>query len=145
MTRPTWPLILLHALNNKQFIDNQGLRSLIRSENMRHHFRLGSVIATVDAVNGALHLAQNPESVKQVAIADRLVLTKADIADPGATLDLVRRLRRLNPSAPIVDATRDPWRPDQLMAQDAYDPERGSAEVRGWLRGGPSRRRRARG
>ena len=48
---------------------------------LRHHFRLGNVITTVDAVNGAAQLARQPESVKQVAVADRLVLTKTDLAD----------------------------------------------------------------
>src|ERR671938_1858310 len=57
--------------------------STVRSDPvLRHHFRLGSVITTVDAVNGARTLDAQPESVKQVAVADRLVLTKTDIATP---------------------------------------------------------------
>src|SRR5204863_386212 len=46
---------------------------------LRHHFRVGHVVTTVDAVNGATHLTQHPESVKQVAVADRVVLTKTDL------------------------------------------------------------------
>src|SRR5260370_6978484 len=45
---------------------------------LRHHFRLGNVITTVDAVNGL----GRPESLKQVAVADRLVLTKPYLALP---------------------------------------------------------------
>ena len=48
---------------------------------LRHHFRLGNVITTVDAVNGMAQLARQPECTKQVAVADRLVLTKTDLAD----------------------------------------------------------------
>ena len=48
---------------------------------LRHHFRLGNVITTVDAVNGTAQLARQPECTKQVAVADRLVLTKTDLAD----------------------------------------------------------------
>ena len=44
-------------------------------------FRLDGVVATVDAVNGASTLDNHQESVKQVAVADRLLLTKTDIAD----------------------------------------------------------------
>ena len=53
---------------------------------LRHHFRLGNVITTVDAVNGARPARAQPESIKQVAVADRLVLTKTDLAtaDAGA-------------------------------------------------------------
>src|SRR6266436_2189760 len=52
---------------------------------LRHHFRLGNVITTVDAVNGTTQLARQPECTKQVAVADRLVLTKTDLADRPPT------------------------------------------------------------
>src|SRR6476659_5445888 len=62
---------------------------------LRHHFRLGCVVTTVDAVNGI----GRPESVKQVAVADRLVLTKTDLVDDCEAL--VATLRRINPDAPL--------------------------------------------
>jgi G3E family GTPase len=67
---------------------------------LRHHFRLGTVVTTVDAVNGI----GRPESVKQVAVADRLVLTKSDLAPDCAALETA--LRRINPDAPLLDAAR---------------------------------------
>jgi G3E family GTPase len=70
---------------------------------VRHHFRLANVITTVDAVNAALHLSQNPEGVKQVAAADRLVITKTDLAQPVRRRRYSRRLARLNPSAEVLD------------------------------------------
>jgi G3E family GTPase len=69
---------------------------------LRHHFRLGSVVTTVDAVNGI----GRPESVKQVAVADRLVLTKTDLVDDSAAL--VATLRRINPDAPLWTAAERP-------------------------------------
>ena len=60
---------------------------------LRHHYRLGLVVTTVDAVNGMGHLDRQPESLKQAAVADRLVVTKTDIADSAATADLVGRLQ----------------------------------------------------
>ena len=105
--------------------------TLLAEPVIRHHFRLGNVIATVDAINGARHLAENPESVKQVAIADRIVLTKTDFA--GDAGDLKATLRGLNPTAPLLDAATDPLAPDDLMASDVYDPARKSIEVRRWL------------
>ena len=50
---------------------------------LRHHYRLGLVITTVDAVNGLSHLERQPESRKQAAVADRLVVTKTDLATRG--------------------------------------------------------------
>ncbi len=87
---------------------------------IRHHFRLGNIVTTVDAVNGALHLRDNPESVKQVAVADRLVLTKTDIAKEDRAEEIRAELRRLNPSAPIFDAAADGVEPDDLLTNDLY-------------------------
>ena len=99
---------------------------------IRHHFRLGNTIATVDAVNGPLHLEANPESVKQVLVADRLVLTKTDICEAEAAARIEARLRRLNPAAPVIEAMSD-FDPDDLLVSDIYDPERKAAEVARWL------------
>jgi G3E family GTPase len=107
--------------------------TLLAEPVLRHHFRLGKVIATVDAMNGALHLADNPESVKQVAVADRIILTKTELAAAVPVAELAAALRRLNPTAPILDARHDPLAPDDLMASDVYDPAGRSAEVRRWL------------
>jgi G3E family GTPase len=77
---------------------------------VRHHFQLANVITTVDALNAGLHLSRNPEGLKQVAAADRLVITKTDLAQPGEAASVRATLERLNPSAEIVDvcdATRD--------------------------------------
>lgn len=72
---------------------------------LRHHFKAGSVIATVDAVNGMRSLDTYLESNRQAAVADRIVVTKTDLVpDTGA---LIGRLRRINPDCAIIDA-RDP-------------------------------------
>jgi G3E family GTPase len=71
---------------------------------LQHHFLVDLVLTTVDAVNGTLHLERNPESVKQVAAADKVVVTKTDIAEPGAARTLLSRLSTINPSARIFEA-----------------------------------------
>src|SRR5215467_6215923 len=87
---------------------------------LRHHFRLGNVITTVDAVNGLAQLARQPECTKQVAVADRLVLTKTDLADVEMTERLSTRLRRLNPSAPLWRAAETPLDAAALLAHDLF-------------------------
>ncbi len=69
---------------------------------LRHHFRVGAVVTTVDAVNARDQLRRQPESVKQVAVADRLVLTKTDLCGEAEEAAVVLALRTLNPDAPIV-------------------------------------------
>ena len=85
---------------------------------LRHHFRLGNVITTVDAVNGRAHLGRRPESAKQIAVADRLILTKTDLAD-GETVDaLVSEIRRFNQSAPLWRSAEDVVDTEALLVHD---------------------------
>ena len=71
---------------------------------LQHHFSVDGVLTTVDAVNGDLHLDRNPESVKQIAAADKVILTKTDAAPPDSVQKLLSRLRTINPSARVIEA-----------------------------------------
>lgn len=71
---------------------------------LRHHFRAGAVITTVDAVNGLSQIERHAESVQQVAVADRLVLTKTDLADEFTVASLLAQIGRINPDAPVIRA-----------------------------------------
>jgi G3E family GTPase len=97
------------------------LYTLMGEPVVRHHFRLANVITTVDALNANLHLSRNPEGVKQVAAADRLVITKSDLADPSQTAAVREMVGRLNPSAEILDAADGEIDPDQLLADQTID------------------------
>ncbi|WP_119071179.1 CobW family GTP-binding protein [Rubrobacter indicoceani] len=77
-----------------------------------HHFGIDAVVTTVDAVNGHLHLDANPESTGQITAADRLVVTKQDLAAKNDVEALVLRLRAINPTAGFAD----PDAPDLLSA-----------------------------
>src|SRR5581483_7632675 len=70
-----------------------------------HHFRCGTVIVTVDAVNGIAQLQGHEEAIRQAAAADRLVITKSDLCEETVTARLRARLRALNPFAPILAAS----------------------------------------
>jgi G3E family GTPase len=109
------------------------LATIMSEPVIRHHFRLGNVITTVDAVNGGLHLDCQPESLKQIAVADRIVLTKCDIAEPEKSRSLVARLGRINPSAPIVESANSLPDAALLLGHDIYDQAAKSEEVRRWL------------
>ena len=100
---------------------------------LKHHYRLGTVITTVDGVNGLRQLARHPESVKQAAVADRIVLTKSDIADAGTLAQLGARLTRLNGSADRVTAANGRVDVPRLLRADVYDVRTKGAEVRRWL------------
>jgi len=97
-------------------------------------YRLDGVITVVDAVNGAATLDAHMESVKQVAVADRIVLSKTDLV--AATENgraLAARLRALNPAAPILDAAAGEATPERLLGCGLFDPNRKIPDVARWL------------
>jgi G3E family GTPase len=100
-------------------------------------YRLDGVIAVVDAVNGSSTLDAHMESVKQVAVADRIVLTKTDLLDTPdrkrGKEELIARLRALNPAAPILDAAAGEATPDRLLACGLFDPAAKIPDVKRWL------------
>jgi G3E family GTPase len=99
------------------------LTTIAADPQLRRHYRVGLVVTTVDAVNGEGQLDGQPESVKQAAVADRLVITKSDLANPEG---LVARLTRLNPAAPVLCAA--------TLDIDALLDDTASREVSGWFR-----------
>jgi G3E family GTPase len=94
-------------------------------------YRLDGVVTVVDAVNGEGTLDAHPEAVKQAAIADRLVLSKTDLASTGRIAALRDRLHALNPAAPVVPA--GDASPARLFGCGLYDPERKNPDVKRWL------------
>ncbi len=69
-------------------------------------FRLDGIVCVADALQGLRELERQRICAKQIAIADRLVLTKTDIASPHAVPRLRDRLAAINPSAPLVVANK---------------------------------------
>ena len=102
-----------------------------------NHYALDGVVTTVDAVNILNSLDQFPECVKQVAIADRIILTKTDLAT-GAGLDcdlgeIRKRLHALNPAAPIVTTGGAEINPGDLFGMGMFDPQSKQLDVQAWL------------
>jgi G3E family GTPase len=100
-------------------------------------YRLDGIVTVVDAVNGAATLDAHAEAVKQVAMADRLVLTKADLLTSQAgrtSLDALRaRLHALNPAAHVLDAARGEADATRLLNCGLYNPAGKIPDVTRWL------------
>jgi len=108
------------------------LATLIAHPYLSLRYAIDGVITVVDAVNGNRTLDEHPEAVKQVAVADRLVIAKADLPEGGKRLPaLRRRLATLNPGAPLVDAAMAA--PADLLGCGLFDPATKAADVRRWL------------
>jgi G3E family GTPase len=96
-------------------------------------FRLDGVITVVDALHGDRTLNEHAEAVKQAAMADRIVLSKTDIATPAGTQALIGRLKTLNPAAAILDAAQGEATAERLLNCGLYDPSRKIPDVGKWL------------
>ena len=110
------------------------LHTLMSDLALNSAYRLDGVITTVDAATGDATLDRQIESVKQAAVADRLLLTKTDLVPPAQSMALSQRLRRLNPAAPIIVSRQGEVDPASLLDAGLYNPETKSLDVQRWLK-----------
>jgi G3E family GTPase len=97
-------------------------------------YRLDGVVTIVDALHADATLDTHVEAVKQVAVADRIVVTKTDLVEDDAALSALRqRLRGMNPGAAILDASDKAANAAELLKCGLYDPETKTADVQRWL------------
>ena len=109
------------------------LQTLITDPLIAAVYRLAGVVTVVDGVAGGATLDAQPEAVKQAAVADRLVLTKRDLAEPRAYAALCGRLARLNPGARLIEAAHGVVDPATLLDTGPWSPDGRPAEIGAWL------------
>ena len=109
------------------------LHTLMTDPLIGARYRLDGVVTTVDAVNGLSQLDTQAEPVKQAAVADRLVLTKLDLASPEAVAALTERLRRINPAAPLVSADHGQIEPSVMLDCGLFNARDKHPDVARWL------------
>ena len=110
------------------------LHALMSDPIVAERYMIDGVVTTVDAVNGGATLDRQPEAVKQAAVADRLILTKADLASEAALMGLEARLAGLNPGALQLRAAHGAVEAAALFELGLFDPATKSVEVQRWLR-----------
>jgi G3E family GTPase len=106
------------------------IHTLMSDPFLAARYRLDGVVCTVDAVNGERTLDANRESVKQAAMADRLLITKTDLADPAP---LEARLAALNPTARRVIVSHGAADPADLLDCGLWDGASKIPDVGRWL------------
>ena len=110
------------------------LHTLMTDPIVAARYMLDGVVTTIDAVNGSGTLDRQPEAVKQAAVADRLLLTKTDLAEPAGRQGIEGRLSALNPSAALMPVAQGAIDPAVLFNIGFYDAATKSVDVRRWLR-----------
>ena len=110
------------------------LHTLMTEPIVAARYMLDGVVTTVDAVNGAATFDRQPEAVKQAAVADRLLLTKTDLAEPALRQAVQTRLAALNPSALLIPVAQGTVEAGRLFNLGFFDPATKSVDVQRWLR-----------
>ncbi len=110
------------------------IHTLISDPIVSERFTLDGIVTTVDAVHGLGQFDDHEESIKQAAVADRIVMIKCDLADDEGIKSLDARLAGLNPAAAVLRALHGDLHPDQLFNAGLYDPANKSQGVQRWLR-----------
>ena len=100
-------------------------------------YRLEAVLTVFDAINGPATLDRHDQAVHQLALADRVLLTKLDLLPAAEAGREERRLRaliaRVNPAAQVHAAQAADLDPVQLLVKPGYSLRRGGADVLAWL------------
>lgn len=113
------------------------LHVLMMEPTLVARLRLEGVITVVDGFNGMATLDAHPEAVKQVAVADRIVLTKLDllVGKPGEDMlfAIIARVRKLAPGARLLTTHRGEATAERLFNTGLYDPAKKSPDVVAWL------------
>ena len=107
------------------------LHTLIAEQDLASRYRIAGVVTTVDAVNGPATLERHAEAAKQVAVADRLIITKADLVDGWKVDALQHRLAALAPAAErclVADAALGTLLDAETLGQEAR-----AEEVASWF------------
>ena len=113
------------------------IHTLMSDRFLEHRFMLGGIVTTVDAANGFSTIEKHKECEKQVAVADRIVITKTDIQNIEISKEGIDGLRaklfRINPTAKIWDRHNDSLKFGNLFDTSLYDPGTKTIDVLKWL------------
>ena len=110
------------------------MHTLIEMPLVAARYSFSGIVTTVDAVHGEQQLNDHFESVKQAAVADRIVLTKVDTATREQIDRLRARILALNPGADVVESILGEIAPEKLFDTGLYQPARKTPDVQNWLR-----------
>jgi G3E family GTPase len=110
------------------------LHTLMNDPLICARYRLDGVLTTVDALHGLSQLDAQFESVKQAAVADRILITKTDMATAADVAALRARLRGINPAAPMHDVSQGDIAASHVLNVGLFDPADKIPDVEKWLR-----------
>lgn len=113
------------------------LQSLLSEPTLEASYRMATVIAVYDVINGPGTLRRHDESVRQIGVADQILLTKLDLVAPdkvqSTEAEALASLRQLNPAATITRVPASDQDVAALLRSSGSDPLSSGASALRWL------------
>ena len=109
------------------------IQTLVTDAAIANHYYLEAVVTLVDCVHGEAQLDRNPESLKQVAVADSLLISMSDLVAEEQLSSLREKLKDINPGAQVLEVTFGAVDPEELFHGGLRDPTTRAADVERWL------------
>jgi G3E family GTPase len=109
------------------------IHTLMTSLDLQRIYSIDGVITVIDSINGESTYNVHEEAVKQTAFADRIVLSKTDIADEARVNSLTKRIRTINPKVTIIKSNMNSVPVAKLLGLNDYNPQNKDWNVREWL------------
>jgi G3E family GTPase len=112
------------------------VHTIMTEERIYRIYQLDGVVTTVDAQHGLSQIDQHFEPAKQIAVADRVVVTKTDLVEPADVTRLEARIRALNRSAIVTRTVQGAIAPSELIGLGAHEPALVGTDAEKWLAAG---------
>lgn len=109
------------------------VQTVVTDRDVAPSYRLDSIITVVDAVNAQSQFDRQPESVKQVAVADLLLLSKTDLAGAAEIAAVQERVRMINPSVETERVIQGDIAPQRLFGRGTVDASASAAQLQRWM------------
>jgi len=109
------------------------VQTVVTDRDVAPSYRLDSIITVIDAVNALSQFDRQPESVKQVAVADLLLLSKTDLVGEAEIGAVRERVRMINPSVETVRVVRGEIEPQRLFGCGTLDASATAAQLKRWM------------
>jgi G3E family GTPase len=109
------------------------LHTLMTAPGVVARYRIDGVVVTVDAANALRSLDNHAEAAKQIAVADLILLTKADLADVDTIAAVEELIREINPTVSVIRVSHGSTEPDAVFEAGLFAPQARLGRVANWF------------
>lgn len=108
------------------------INTLASAPRLAARYQLDAIVTVIDQAAGPEYLDRHPEAINQAAVADLLLLTKADLASARQQSALQQRLDSINQTAVRLPVSNGVVPAQRLLSLNPFSTHCATADVRRW-------------